>query len=214
MSRQGLTDLCMADHRRSRGRWFVLFTAWLFWPLLLNAEPGFEQQLSDAAIERTRHWVLYDGRYVRLDYPMGDVAANRGVCTDVVIRAYRQLGIDLQQLVHEDMTRAFEAYPALWGLGQPDPNIDHRRVPNLETFLERHGQSFGVSDQADRFKPGDLVTWRIDGRLPHIGVVVDQRSDDGQRPLIVHNVGLGPRMEDVLFAYRMTGHYRYQPEQP
>ncbi len=183
-------------------------------PLCSVAQSTFENRLSEAAIERTSHFVLYDGRYERLNYPMGDVSANRGVCTDVVIRAYRQLDIDLQQLVHEDMTDDFDAYPADWGLTRPDANIDHRRVPNLERFFVRHGQSLGVSDQADRFLPGDLVTWRINGRLPHIGIVVTERSRDGLRPMIVHNIALGPRMEDVLFDYPMTGHYRYQPQIP
>ena len=135
--------------------------------------------------------------------------AGIGVCTDVVIRSYRQLGIDLQRLVHEDMRDSFESYPGHWGLERPDPNIDHRRVPNLQTFFARHGDALSVSHDASDYQAGDLVTWMLPGNLPHIGIVVDQRSTDGQRPLIVHNVGQGPRLEDVLFAYEITGHYRY-----
>ncbi len=138
---------------------------------------------------------------------------NIGVCTDVVIRAYRAaLGVDLQKLVHEDMSRAFAEYPAIWGLQRPDANIDHRRVPNLETFFARHGETPPVSSNPDDYRPGDLVTWRIPGNLPHIGIVTDRRSADGKRPLIVHNIGRGPRLEDMLFDYRISGHFRYPPE--
>lgn len=170
---------------------------------------SFATKLSDAAIERTRHLVLYDGGYRVIPYPMGDVPADRGVCTDVVIRAYRALGIDLQQRVHEDMTAHFGAYPRLWGLSAPDPNIDHRRVPNLERFFARHGQALGATRNAADYRPGDLVTWRLGGGRPHIGIVTHRRAADGTRPLIVHNIGFGPRLEDVLFAFALSGHYRY-----
>ena len=153
----------------------------------------------------------YDGSYVRLDYPGGDVPQDRGVCTDVVVRAYRAIGIDLQQRVHEDMRRNFAAYPALWGLRGTDRNIDHRRVPNLARYFERHGESRAPSTNAQDFRPGDLVTWRLPGNLPHIGIVSDRADDD--RPLIVHNVGAGVQVEDVLFAWPITGHYRYLPEE-
>ena len=175
----------------------------------------FGLRLSDAALERTKHRVRYDGSYHRLAYPGGDVPAEIGVCTDVVIRAYRALGIDLQVEVHEEMAAAFEAFPKRWGLTRPDRNIDHRRVPNLRVFFERRGESLGVAREPEQFRPGDLVTWNVDGRLPHIGIVVDRRSADGRRPLIVHNIGAGPRLEDVLFRHPMTGHYRYEgPEAP
>jgi len=168
--------------------------------------------LSKAAIERTHHKVIYNGAYRRIEYPNGDVPANIGVCTDVVIRAYRQLGFDLQQAVHEDMLEAFEAYPEIWGLTKPDPNIDHRRVPNLQTYFSRHGGSLEISKQASDYQAGDVVSWMLDNGRPHIGIVTRQYSKDGQRPLIVHNIGLGPKIEDMLFDYQISGHYRFDPK--
>lgn len=169
---------------------------------------GRAMQLLDAAYAQTTTTVTYDGSYRRIGYPGGDVPADRGVCTDVVIRAYRTLGIDLQVLVHEDMRRSFDAYPRLWGLRRPDPNIDHRRVPNLQAFLQRAGAGREIGRTARDFDAGDLVTWMLPGNLPHIGIVSDRRSPDGV-PLVVHNVGRGARVEDVLFAWPITGHYRY-----
>ena len=166
-------------------------------------------KLSDAAIERTQHFVLYDGTYRVIAYPKGDVAADRGVCADEIIRAYRALGIDLQQRVHEDMVANFRVYPKLWGLSHPDPNIDHRRVPNLERFFARYGKILPVTSSASDYHAGDIVTWRLGGTLPHIGIVTARTIPDGTRPLMVHNVGLGPMLEDVLFAYPLYGHYRY-----
>lgn len=175
---------------------------------------SLDRDLAEAAIERTQHRVIYDGAYVSIDYPNGDVAPNRGVCTDVVIRSYRSLGIDLQRLVHEDMRANFSAYPSkrIWGLSRPDSNIDHRRVPNLQAFFKRHGRALPVSDQAADYRPGDLVTWMVGGNRPHIGIVSDRRHWLSNRPLIVHNIGLGPQLEDMLFDYPITGHYRYQPD--
>lgn len=171
--------------------------------------------LSRAAIARTYQRVRYDGRYIPISYPMGDVPANIGVCTDTVIRSYRRLGIDLQQLVHEDMSRAFYAYPNLrkWGLSAPDPNIDHRRVHNLKVFFARHGQRLPVTNNPAHYRPGDLVTWDLrNGGQEHIGIVVNRRSPvDPNRYMIVHNIANGDRMEDVLFALPITGHYRYLP---
>lgn len=175
-----------------------------------KGEPaGFAQKFSTAAIELTADLVTYDGSYVSLKYPGGDVAADRGVCTDVVIRAYRKLGVDLQKDVHEDMKRNFSIYPRKWGLKKPDTNIDHRRVPNLQTLFTRKGHSLAVSTNADDYLPGDLVTWALPGNLPHIGIVTDQKSSDGLRPLIVHNIGAGQVLEDMLFEFKITGHYRY-----
>lgn len=176
----------------------------------------FSSRLARAALERTRHRVVYDGSYYRIAYPGGDVPAHVGVCTDVVIRSYRALGVDLQQAVHEDMVRHFAAYPSrrIWGLGRPDPNIDHRRVPNLQVFFARKGKALAVSARPDSYRTGDLVTWMLPGGLPHIGIVADPRTADGVRPLIVHNIGAGPRLEDMLFRYPITGHYRYQPDDP
>jgi uncharacterized protein YijF (DUF1287 family) len=168
--------------------------------------------LVSAAQDRTKKFVTYDGSYIRLDYPGGDVPAYMGVCTDVIIRSYRAaFGFDFQKAVHEDMRANFDAYPANWGLTRPGTNIDHRRVPNLEAFLTRQGASLGKSDKVDNFKPGDLVTWRIDGRLPHIGIVTNRKAADGT-PLIVHNIGMGPVEDNILFAYPMTGHFRFIPE--
>lgn len=138
-----------------------------------------------------------------------------GVCTDVVIRAYRALGFDLQRLVHEDMRRDFARYPKLWGLSRPDRNIDHRRVPNLQVFFTRHGKSLGASENPADYRPGDIVTWDLTyprRPLPHIGIVTGKMSQDGKRPLIVHNIGAGVRVEDILLEYKITGHYRYAPE--
>jgi uncharacterized protein YijF (DUF1287 family) len=183
----------------------------------LSEAAGAQQPLSaeraaklvGAAIERTELPEVYDGSYQVIAYPGGDVAEDRGVCTDLVIRSYRALGIDLQKLVHEDMARAFAAYPKLWGLPGPDRNIDHRRVPNLRTFFERSGAELPVSANAADYRAGDLVTWRLPTGLPHIGVVTDRRSDDGRRPLVAHNIGNGPELEDMLFEFEVTGHYRY-----
>jgi uncharacterized protein YijF (DUF1287 family) len=169
-----------------------------------------EARLIAAATAQTQQAVRYDGAYRRIPYPMGDVPAGTGVCTDVVIRAYRAVGVDLQQRVHEDMQAAFGAYPKAWGMTRPDPNIDHRRVPNLQTFFRRRGAALSRSDDPASYAAGDLVTWMLPGNLPHIGVVIDRRSPDGRRPLIVHNIGRGPEIEDSLLRFPITGHYRYR----
>jgi len=172
-------------------------------------------RLSAAALARTELEVTYDPAYVRLAYPGGDVAADRGVCADVVIRVYRSaLGVDLQLLVHEDMTAAFATYPQHWGLDRPDRNIDHRRVPNLEAFLKRQGAALAVTDDPADYRPGDIVAWNLKGMrgfLPHIGIVTDRVGPD-HRPQVVHNIGAGPQLEDVLFAWPITGHYRWLPD--
>lgn len=174
----------------------------------------FSERLAAAAQARTKFNVRYDGTYTRISYPNGDVPASMGVCTDVVIRSYRALGHDLQQLVHEDMKAHFEAYPSqrIWGLTKTDTNIDHRRVPNLQTFFTRHGQSLRPSKDGGDYEPGDLVTWMLPGNLPHIGIVSTLKSEDGQRPLIIHNIGAGPMQEDRLFEFPITGHYRFEPK--
>lgn len=166
--------------------------------------------LSRAAREQVGITLIYDGRYQRIDYPGGDVPILRGVCTDVVIRAYRRLGIDLQQQVHEDMRAHFARYPRNWGLSRTDRNIDHRRVPNLATYFTRHGQALGMKSADADFLAGDLVTWQLSNGLPHIGIVSERRSWNG-RPLILHNIGAGTREEDVLREHLLTGHYRYRP---
>ena len=170
--------------------------------------PGFTAALCAAAIERTTHPVTYDGSYRPIPYPGGDVPDHLGVCTDVIIRAYRALGIDLQREVHEEMSAEFGAFPQRWGLPGPDPNIDHRRVPNLQVFFARRGAVLAMTEHPGDYQPGDLVTWRL-GTLPHIGIVVDRRSSDGRRFMVVHNIGRGTRLEDCLFDFPITGHYRY-----
>jgi len=184
----------------------LLLMAGLAWPGAAWADIAAD--LARAAEDRTRHHVIYDPSYVRLDYPGGDVAPDRGVCTDVVIRAYRALGIDLQVRVHEDMRRAFAQYPKIWGLRRPDPNIDHRRVPNLEVFFERRGAALPVTSDPSAFRPGDVVTWRLPDGRPHIGIVTTRRSGQGVS-LIAHNIGWGPKVEDMLFAFEISGHFRW-----
>jgi uncharacterized protein YijF (DUF1287 family) len=190
-----------------------LLVALLFFPPACQAQSGvpenFVEILISAALERTGHRVIYDGSYRSLDYPGGDVPDNVGVCTDVVIRSYRTAGVDLQKDVHEDMSTAFSYYPDHWGMTGPDRNIDHRRVYNLQAFFSRRGKKLAVTDDPDDYLPGDLVTWVIPGNLPHIGIVVDRRSRDGERPLVVHNIGQGPKLEDMLFSFPVTGHFRY-----
>jgi uncharacterized protein YijF (DUF1287 family) len=172
-----------------------------------------EQELIQAALERTTVSVSYDGSYFSIAYPNGDIPDHLGVCTDLVIRSYRVIGVDLQQLVHEDIKANFKDYPSkrIWGLTRPDKNIDHRRVPNLQQFFKTHGIDLGVSKQAADYRPGDLVTWVLPGNLPHIGIVSDQRNERTGHPLIIHNIGSGPVLEDMLFSYPVTGHYRYLP---
>jgi uncharacterized protein len=154
--------------------------------------------------------VRYDPAYVLIPYPGGDVPADTGVCTDEVIRSYRAVGVDLQKEVHEDIIRNFSAYPRKWHWlsGHPDANIDHRRVPNLMVFFQRQGETLPITSVADDYGPRDLVTWDLGGGVPHIGIVVDRKGAGG-RCMIVHNIGRGPQMEDVLFNWKITGQYRY-----
>ena len=173
----------------------------------------FSERLVTAALERTHHAVHYDGSYIQLDYPGGDVPAHIGVCTDVVIRSYRAVGIDLQVRVHEDMKAHFAAYPShrIWGLSGPDPNIDHRRVPNLQSFFDRNGVVLNVTREAADYSPGDIVTWMLPGNVPHIGIVTNRIDPESGHRLVVHNIGAGPKLDDALFKYEITGHYRYGP---
>jgi uncharacterized protein YijF (DUF1287 family) len=186
-------------------RHLVLILSLLAGPALPGAEPS---RLTEAARDQVGVTVIYDPAYVRLDFPGGDIARDRGVCTDVVIRALRDAwGIDLQLAVNRDMKANFGAYPKLWGLTSTDRNIDHRRVPNLQTLFARIGAELPLSDGPTPYLPGDIVTWRLPGNLAHIGIVSDRRTAAGT-PLILHNIGRGAREEDILFAYPMTGHYR------
>lgn len=172
-------------------------------------QTDFYSRLADSTFVLTKQRVQYDPAYFRLDYPNGDVPAGKGVCTDVVIRAYRKLGIDLQKEVHEDIKAHFEKYPKNWGLTGPDRNIDHRRVPNLMTFFARYGHVKRISREPGDYQPGDIVCWNLGGGITHIGIVVRKKSADGQRHLIVHNIGAGQVLEDCLFRFRIIGHYRY-----
>lgn len=181
--------------------------------LLGNLNPiqkDFATRLSDAAMELTKQKVTYNSRYVSIPYPGGDVPEDTGVCTDVIIRAYRKVGIDLQKEVHEDMKKRFSEYPKIWGLKSTDRNIDHRRVPNLQTFFKKHGKELPITQNPDDYKPGDIVTWMLPNNLPHIGIVVNKKSTDNKRYLIVHNIGSGQVAEDMLFDFKITGHYTYQ----
>jgi uncharacterized protein YijF (DUF1287 family) len=174
------------------------------------SQNDFFIQLADSAITLTENKVFYDPAYFQIPYPNGDVPSNKGVCTDVVIRTYRKLNIDLQKLVHEDMKTNFHKYPRNWGLSKPDRNIDHRRVPNLMTFFSRFGTLLKTTVNAKDYNPGDIVCWNLGGGLTHIGLVVNKKSVDGERHLIVHNIGNGQVIEDVLFSYEIIGHYRYK----
>ncbi len=185
----------------------LVFTAGAVFAQQPALQPG--RRLIEAAIQRTKCRVVYDGSYRAIGYPNGDVPDSIGVCTDLIVRAYRAIGIDLQKRVHEDMSTAFYEYPTIWGLSRPDPNIDHRRVPNLQTFFQRHGSVLGASTDPNDYSEGDLVTWVLPGNVPHIGIVTNKLSHEGERPLIVHNIGRGPEVEDMLFRYPITGHYRY-----
>ncbi|SEL77932.1 hypothetical protein SAMN04487910_3224 [Aquimarina amphilecti] len=173
------------------------------------AQENFYDRLSDATITLTTQDVTYDPSYFSMKYPNGDVPNDKGVCTDVVIRAYRKLGIDLQKEVHEDMVANFGLYPKNWGLSKTDKNIDHRRVPNLMKFFSRFGKVKSISNKAQDYIPGDIVCWSLGGGLTHIGLVVDKKSEDQQRYLIVHNIGGGQVLSDCLFDYKIIGHYRY-----
>jgi uncharacterized protein len=173
------------------------------------ARSDFLRNLAAAAMERTHHSVRYVSGYVSIPYPGGDVPSDTGVCTDEIIRSYRAVGVDLQKEVHEDMAQNFAAYPRKWGRTRPDSNIDHRRVPNLMVFFARKGEKLPITRRAEDYAPGDLVTWDLGRGVPHIAIVVDQKLPGSDRYMMVHNIGDGPKMEDVLFRWKITGHYRY-----
>lgn len=192
---------------------FVFFTFIAFG--LIISPCAFSSEASkaivEAAFERTQADVRYNPKYVSLSYPGGDVPEDTGVCTDVIIRTYRTaFGFDFQKAVHEDMTANFSSYPNNWGLKRADKNIDHRRVPNLERYLKRQGASLPKTKQASDYQPGDIVSWRLGGYLPHIGIVSDKKAPNGT-PLIIHNIGAGPVEENMLFATDINGHFRFSP---
>ncbi len=190
----------------------ITLFSFLFITHLAWGQQSFYQKLSNASIELTKQNVVYDPSYYAIGYPNGDVPSDKGVCTDVVIRAYRKLGIDLQKEVHLDMKAHFSKYPQKWGAKKTDKNIDHRRVPNLMVFFARYGKVKPDSDNPDDYQPGDIVCWDIsDGRgVTHIGLVVNQKSADGKRYLMVHNIGGGQVLADCLFEFKIIGHYQYQ----
>ncbi|MGH9769831.1 MAG: DUF1287 domain-containing protein [Blastocatellia bacterium] len=177
----------------------------------IQVKPGATplEKINAGAIEQTTQTTSYDASYVKLDYPNGDVPLNTGVCADVVVRAFRKAGIDLQKELHEDMKKSFSKYPRKWGARKPDSNIDHRRVPNLMTWFDRQGKTRPGAKDAKDYLPGDVVAWELDNGLPHIGMVSKIKVEAADRYAIVHNIGLGARIEDVLFAWKITGHYRY-----
>ncbi|MDM7933292.1 DUF1287 domain-containing protein [Tabrizicola sp.] len=186
-------------------RSLALLVVLLAGPAISGVEPS---RLTEAARTQIGVTVTYDPAYAALAFPGGDLPRDRGVCTDVVIRALRDAwGIDLQLAVHRDMAGHFAAYPPLWGLTRPDRNIDHRRVPNLRTLLTRIGADLPLTDGPTPYLPGDIITWTLPGNLSHIGILSDRRTEDGI-PLVLHNIGVGAHEEDILFAYPMTGHYR------
>jgi uncharacterized protein len=179
-------------------------------PCLIAGQKSFYDRLADSAQALTAQKVQYDPAYTTIGYPNGDVASDKGVCTDVVIRAYRKFGIDLQKEVHEDMRVNFDKYPKKWGLKGPDRNIDHRRVPNLMTFFTRHGTVKEITDNPNSYQPGDVVCWDLGGGVTHIGIMSGKKSSDGRRYLIVHNIGRGQVLEDRLFDFEIIGHYQYE----
>jgi uncharacterized protein YijF (DUF1287 family) len=174
------------------------------------SQTAFPDKLSSAALELTKQKVDYDPAYFTINYPNGDVPSNKGVCTDVVIRAYRKLGIDLQKEVHEDMKLHFSKYPKNWNLKKPNTNIDHRRVPNLMVYFSRKGTTKSITKNGTDYLPGDIVCWNLGGAITHIGLVVNKKSDDGTHYLVVHNIGAGQVLADCLFDFKIIGHYSFR----
>lgn len=188
----------------------LLFSSLFYFSQAAYAQTNFQNTLADSAFTLTKQRVIYDPSYFSMAYPNGDVPPSKGVCTDVVIRAYRKLGIDLQKLVHEDMVAHFDLYPKNWGLKTTDKNIDHRRVPNLMTFFSRHGKVKSISRSGNDYTPGDIVCWDLGRGITHIGIVSNRKSTDQKRYLIIHNIGGGQVIEDMLFDYNIIGHYNFQ----
>ncbi len=189
------------------GRFLTL--VFLLAAVAAQGQEGFYRRLADSALTLTSYRVTYDPAYYTIPYPGGDLPRDRGVCTDVVVRAYRKVGIDLQREVHEDMKAHFDLYPRNWGLRSTDRNIDHRRVPNLMTFFSRRGQVLEKSTRPEEYAPGDIVCWNLGGGVTHIGLVAARKSS-AEHPLVIHNIGGGQVVEDCLFAHRIIGHYRYK----
>lgn len=189
---------------------WVLFLALMLIHFNATCQNLFFERLADSTLTLTHQKVSYDPSYIVIPYPNGDVAPDKGVCTDVVNRAYRKLGIDLQKEVHEDIKLNFDKYPKKWGMKKPDKNIDHKRVWNLMTFFSRHGIEKKISTNPSDFSFGDIVCWDLGGGVTHIGILVKEKSKDQKRPLVVHNIGAGQVLEDFLFKYKIIGHYQYE----
>ncbi len=200
----GASDLFAAqnDHRKR-------FTVEEYTSLHLNSDTQLNKFLA-AAINRTTQSISYDPKYYEINFPLGDIPKDKGVCSDVIIRTYRAIGIDLQEMVYDDMVDNYQSYPKNWNLSKPDPNIDHRRVPNLKNFFSRNGVSLPLSDTPSDYKKGDIVVWKLSHGAPHIGIVVPSPIESDDTPWIVHNVGLGPQWQNCLFDYDITGHYRFK----
>jgi len=198
---------CQCRNRSSMKSAFILFLFIL--PITAYTQSLKAEKLCNAAVELTQQKVVYNPAYVNIPYPNGDVPSNTGVCTDVIIRAYRKLGIDLQKEVHEDMANHFNLYPKDWGAKQPDKNIDHRRVPNLMTFFTRKGKALPPTQSPADYMPGDIVTWDLGGGITHIGIIINRKNAEGSHYLIVHKIGNGQEISDCLFKFKIIGHYRY-----
>lgn len=177
-------------------------------PLPPDASPQLKQFI-EAAIEQSKLTTGYDPSYVGIAYPNGDVSSDTGVCSDVIVRSFRKSGIDLQKEVHEDMKRAWSEYPRKWGAQGTDTNIDHRRVLNLMTWFNRQNKSLPITTERADYQPGDVVAWELSDGVEHIGIMTNLSSEADKHYLVVHNIGAGAKVEDVLFAWKIIGHYRY-----
>ncbi len=189
---------------------FLIFTILIIFTQLIQSQNDFYFNLSNAACELTKQKVIYDPKYFKISYPNGEIPNNKGVCSDVIIRAYRKVGIDLQKEIHEDMSANFSLYPKIWGLTSTDTNIDHRRVSNLMRFFSRKGKVLPITQDSKDYQPGHLVCWNLGNGRIHIGIVVNYKSVDEKRNLIVHNIGSGQVYADCLFDYKIIGHYKYK----
>lgn len=190
----------------------VFFLSIVFLSFCSKAQEDFHTVLADSALTLTQEKISYDPAYFSIPYPNGDIPKGKGVCTDVVIRAYRKLGIDLQEEVHKDMKAHFVLYPKIWGLKTTDRNIDHRRVPNLMKFFERHGEVKPITQKAENYAPGGIVCWNLGGGITHIGIVSRKKVSHAERHYIIHNIGAGQVLEDILFQFKIIGHYQYKKE--
>ena len=188
----------------------ILFFLLIISPVYVFGQEDFLDRLADSAFVLTKQRVQYDPAYFRISYPNGDIPEGKGVCTDVIIRAYRKMGIDLQKEVHEDMKANFGKYPKNWGLSSTDRNIDHRRVPNLMVFFTRYGTTKKISQDSKDYLPGDIVCWNLGGGVTHIGIVSHKKTSFGNRPMVIHNIGAGQVLEDCIFSYKIIGHYSYK----